>query len=57
MNLRDSSNAIVGTWTRTDSSDTIGGTVGGNRYGWFATQPFNPLAFDNARLYLGAPTI
>lgn len=57
MNLRDSSNTIVGTWTLTNSADDIAGTVGGNRYGWFSAQPFNPLAFDNARLYLGAPTI
>ena len=38
------------TWTLTDPSDIIGTTVGGNRYGWFATDQFPFLAFDNSSL-------
>jgi hypothetical protein len=38
------------TWTLTDPSDIIGTTVGGNRYGWFATDEFPFLAFDNSAL-------
>jgi hypothetical protein len=38
------------TWTLSDPSDVIGETVGGNRYGWFATDEFPFLAFDNSML-------
>jgi hypothetical protein len=38
------------TWTLSDPSDVIGTTVGGNRYGWFATDEFPYLAFDNSAL-------
>jgi hypothetical protein len=37
-------------WTLTDPSDIIGTTVGGNRYGWFATNEFPFLAFDTSAL-------
>jgi hypothetical protein len=36
-----------GDWTLSDPSDIIGDTVGGNRYGAFATQEFPVLAIDN----------
>jgi hypothetical protein len=38
------------TWTLSDPSDVIGTTVGGNRYGWFATDEFPHLAFDTSIL-------
>jgi hypothetical protein len=38
------------TWTLSDSTDIIGSTVGGHRYGWFSTQEFSPLAIDNVSL-------
>ena len=38
------------TWTLSDPSDIIGQTVGGNRYGWFATDEFPFLAFDTSAL-------
>jgi len=37
-------------WTLSDPSDIIGTTVGGNRYGWFATDEFPFLAFDTTAL-------
>lgn len=55
MKIIDSNGVVVGSWTRSDASDVIGSTVGGNRYGWFATQPFSAVPFDNSVLYLGAP--
>ena len=46
--------ALTGTplhmWTLTTATDIIGTTVGGNRYGWFATQEFPFLAFDTSAL-------
>src|SRR4029078_7183723 len=41
-------NAALGTWVRTDPSDIIGVTVGGNRYGWFVQNEFDGLAIDNS---------
>ena len=43
---------VAGTWTLSNSSDTIADVVGGNRYGWFPTQRFDFLhiAVDNAKL-------
>ena len=38
------------TWTLSDPSDVIGVTVGGNQYGWFATDEFPHLAFDTSVL-------
>ena len=37
-------------WTLTTMTDIIGTTVGGNRYGWFATDEFPFLAFDTSAL-------
>jgi hypothetical protein len=49
MRLIDkATNTTVGTWVRTDSSDIIGTTVGGNRYGWFVQNEINDLAIDNS---------
>jgi hypothetical protein len=48
LSIIDSSNATVGSWTRSDASDVIGLTVGGNRYGWFVTQEFPFIAIDNS---------
>jgi hypothetical protein len=41
-------NAPLGTWVRSDPSDIIGVTVGGNRYGWFVQNEFDGLAIDNS---------
>jgi hypothetical protein len=50
--IDDSTNTVVGTWTRSDPSDTIGtgGTVGGPAYGWFVQNEFDGLAIDNSYL-------
>ena len=40
----------VHTWTLSDATDVIGDTVGGHRYGWFATHEFPVLAIDNVNL-------
>jgi len=42
------SNVPLGTWVRSDPSDIIGVTVGGNRYGWFVQNEFDGLAIDNS---------
>ncbi len=42
------SNIPEGTWVRSDPSDIIGSTVGGNRYGWFVQNEFDGLAIDNS---------
>ena len=46
---------MLHSWTRSDATDVIGSTVGGNRYGFFAAQEFPFLAFDNTRLHVSAP--
>jgi hypothetical protein len=49
MSVLDASGNIVNTWVMSDSSDVIGVTVGGNRYGWFVSNELGPeLAFDNS---------
>jgi hypothetical protein len=42
--------APLHTWTLSNPTDIIGTTVGGNRYGWFATDEFPYLAFDTSAL-------
>jgi len=42
------SNVPIGMWVRSDPSDIIGVTVGGNRYGWFVQNEFDGLAIDNS---------
>lgn len=45
----DSVGTELGSWTLSDASDVIGVTVGGNRYGWFATNEFgDKLFFDES---------
>jgi hypothetical protein len=38
----------LGTWVRSDPTDIIGVTVGGNRYGWFVQNEIDDLAIDNS---------
>jgi hypothetical protein len=42
------SNTPLGTWVRSDLTDIIDQTVGGNRYGWFVQNEFDGLAIDNS---------
>jgi len=46
--IQKSTDMVLGTWTRSDTTDIIGVTVGGNRYGWFVQNEFNGLAIDNS---------
>jgi hypothetical protein len=46
--IQKSSGTIMGTWDRSDPSDVIGVTVGGNRYGWFVQNEIPDLAIDNS---------
>jgi len=48
LKIKDEAGVELKTWTLSDPTDTINGTVGGNRYGWFDFQQFSVLAFDNA---------
>jgi len=47
MSILDSTNAVIATWLL--GGDPIS-NVGGNRYGWFATNEFSFLAIDNTTL-------
>ncbi|MCU1337582.1 MAG: hypothetical protein JWO19_3163 [Bryobacterales bacterium] len=42
------SNVPLGAWVRSDPTDIIGVTVGGNRYGWFVQNEFDGLPIDNS---------
>lgn len=53
LNVKDSSDSIVGTWTLSDPTDIIGSTVGGNRYGWLLNNEFSTVAVDDTLLVLG----
>jgi len=44
------SNVLLHSWVRSVPADIIGATVGGNRYGWFPSQEFPFLAFDDSSL-------
>jgi len=46
--INKATSAVVGAWVLSDSSDIIGTTVGGNRYGWFVQNEINDLAVDNS---------
>ena len=46
--IQKATNLVLGTWTRSDPSDIIGTTVGGNRYGWFVPNEFDGLAIDTS---------
>lgn len=50
LTIKNAAGLPLVTWTLSDPSDVIGVTVGGNRYGWFATNEFPYLAFDNSAL-------
>jgi hypothetical protein len=51
LTIRNAVGLPLMTWTLSDPTDVIGSKVGGNRYGWFAQNEFNPaLAFDNSAL-------
>jgi hypothetical protein len=50
LRVFDSTNTLLHTWVRSDSTDIIGTTVGGNRYGWFSSNEFPFLAFDDSSL-------
>lgn len=56
MNIYDSSNTSVGSWTLSDPTDLITG-VGGNRYGWFVSNEFSTLAIDNSQLTVGGAVV
>ena len=50
LTIKNSAGVPLMTWTLNDPTDVIGSTVGGNRYGWFVTNEFPYLAFDNSAL-------
>src|SRR6266545_1256264 len=50
LTIKNAAGIPLMTWTLSDPTDVIGSTVGGNRYGWFATDEFPFLAFDNSEL-------
>ena len=50
LSILDANDNLLSTWTLSDSSDLIGSTVGGHRYGWFVIQEFPVLAIDNVSL-------
>jgi hypothetical protein len=47
LRVYNSANALLHTWVRSDPTDIIGTTIGGNRAGWFPSQEFPFLAFDD----------
>jgi hypothetical protein len=49
MSIFNSSSVLVGQWTLSNPTDLIG-SIGGNRYGWFAFNEFDVLAIDNSEL-------
>ena len=50
LTIKNAAGIPLHMWTLSDPSDVIGSTVGGNRYGWFATDEFPFLAFDTSAL-------
>ncbi|MCB0597479.1 MAG: HYR domain-containing protein [Lewinellaceae bacterium] len=50
LNLKDAAGTILWTETRSDPSDIIGSTVGGNRYIWFTFTETSYLPIDNTLL-------
>jgi hypothetical protein len=48
--IRKSNGDVIGSWTRSDPTDIIGTTVGGNNIGWFDQNEFDGLAIDNSRM-------
>lgn len=58
LGILDAAGTELHSWTLSDAGDVIDDTVGGNRYGWFATQEFSALAIDDSELFVavGPPT-
>ena len=55
LELYDPTSMLVHSWTLSDPTDLIGVTVGGNRYGWLASNEFaGGLAIDDSRLDVAA---
>jgi hypothetical protein len=50
LSLLDSASTLINSWLLTDLTDVIDVTVGGNRYGWFASNELGVLAIDNASM-------
>jgi len=50
LSLLDSASTVINNWVLSDPTDLIDVTVGGNRYGWFASNELGVLAFDNASM-------
>ncbi|HWW90883.1 MAG TPA: post-COAP-1 domain-containing protein [Solirubrobacteraceae bacterium] len=48
MTVKNSTGTPLGTWVRSDPTDIIGSTVGGNAYGWFVQNEIDELAIDNS---------
>jgi hypothetical protein len=46
--IRDGGGTALHSWIRSDPSDLIPSVIGGNRYGWFASQELPFLAFDDS---------
>jgi hypothetical protein len=46
--IQKSTGAVLGTWVRSDPSDIIGSTVGGDAYGWVVQNEIDQLAIDNS---------
>jgi hypothetical protein len=49
LSIFDGGDSLLHSWTLSNPGDLIAG-VGGNRYGWFATNELPVLAFDNTQL-------
>jgi hypothetical protein len=47
MSVLDAGGAVLKSWTLSDPADVIGVTVGGNRYGWWATNQLGSILVDN----------
>ncbi|MCB0583010.1 MAG: hypothetical protein KDD10_27280, partial [Phaeodactylibacter sp.] len=54
LNLKNASGTILWTETRSDPTDIIGSTVGGNRYIWFTFTETSYLPIDNTLLEYAA---
>jgi hypothetical protein len=46
--IQKSTGVVLGTWVRSDPSDIIGVTVGGDAYGWVVQNEIDQLAIDNS---------
>lgn len=54
MSILDSTGTPLHTWANVEKNGDLISSVGGNFYGWFASNEFSTLAFDNSRLtYVG----